>query len=174
MILMAAVASPEAAIEEIPAGARVGVVMGVAVISIGAGLVSAGGGKMEVAATAGGGTGVEGGCVPSSGGIFKVMPTRRRVESVSAFALMIKGYLLPFPYTFCAIIQGLSPLCTMYVVCPGVRGAAGTLGVSPGYVGMKMGVGKTYGGLAGSSVGMNVAAGVDCATGAAMALDART
>ncbi|HEX7589270.1 MAG TPA: hypothetical protein VF478_13220, partial [Anaerolineae bacterium] len=137
--------------------------------------VAAGAGAKAVGAAAGGVPGAGGGCASSTGGIFKVIPTRKRVVSLNAFALIISGYLLPLPYTFCAMSQGLSPLCTMYVLCPvgwlGVRGAAAALGVSPGKVGMKIGTGKTYGGLGGSSVGVGEAPA--CAPGAASTFDAR-
>jgi len=47
--------------------------------------------------------------VPSSGGIINVLPTRKRELVVNPFASKMILYLVPSPYTFCAMIQGLSP-----------------------------------------------------------------
>ncbi len=53
------------------------------------------------------------GALPASGGIFKTMPTRRPRASARLFALIISGYLVPSPYTFCAMVHGLSLDCTV-------------------------------------------------------------
>jgi len=104
---------------------------------------------------------------PGALGIFRIIPVCKRVVVVMSFTLAINGYFAPLPYTFCAMIQRLSPGCTVYVcslgggsvatgalgVAVGVTRVGGGLGVSFGKVGTKIGVGKTYGRLVGSSVG---------------------
>lgn len=105
--------------------ARVGAIVG---CNVGGTIVGAGGATVR----AGDGT------LPDNGGIIKTAPTRSRVVLVRLFALMISGYLVPSPYTFCAMVQGLSPDWIVYVCalgCPGTRVAPGVdraAGVSSG------------------------------------------
>ena len=97
MTLIAAIARPDTALDVLSAGTGVSVRAGVAEIPAGATVVTAGAGSTEVGAAAGGICGAEGGCAPSSGGTVRVIPTRKRVVSLNPFALIISGYLLPFP-----------------------------------------------------------------------------
>lgn len=147
--------------------AAVGAGVGVGDASAGA-LVGARVGKSVGTVGAGVGASV---AMPGAFGIFKIIPVRKRVVVVMSFALAINGYFDPLPYTFCAMIQSESPDWTVYVcslaagsVAAGVPAGAGGVavgatrvggagGVSFAYVGIKIGVGKTYGRLVGSSVG---------------------
>lgn len=73
-------------------GATVGVTIPAGSAPVGARM-----GRAGVGAGAGGVLVGTGGDVPASGGILRTIPTRKRVESVRLFALMIEGYLLPLP-----------------------------------------------------------------------------
>lgn len=108
------------------------------------------------------------GGAPASGGMVNVLPTFNLELVVRLFASRMSLYLVPSLYIFCAIIHGLSPDTIVYVRLPGF-GAAGFAGAgvlaavgfaagvfvgaagSGGKVGIKIGVGKTYGALVGSS-----------------------
>ena len=46
---------------------------------------------------------------PGALGIFRIIPVCKRVVVVMSFALASNGYFAPLPYTFCAMIQRLSP-----------------------------------------------------------------
>jgi hypothetical protein len=129
----------------------------------------------EVAATAGAtatgadwvAVGAGGRGAPASAGIVSVLPTLSFEFVVRLFASRINLYFVPSLYIFCAMIQGLSPETIVYVRSPasGARVPAGALvaagvfvaacalvvAASAGKVGMKIGVGKTYGALVGSS-----------------------
>ena len=96
-MLIAAVAKSETLLDVTLEGVGVKVAVRVRAVPTGVVSVAAGAGAKAVGAAAGGVPGAGGGCAPSTGGMFKVIPTRKRVVSLNAFALMISGYLLPFP-----------------------------------------------------------------------------
>jgi len=137
------------------------VVVSVPVVAMVGATVGARVGAMLVAVGAIGGA-------PAIGGMVSVLPTFNLELVVRLFASRMSLYLVPSLYIFCAIIHGLSPDTIVYVRLPGF-GAVGFAGAgvlaavgfaagvfvgaagSGGNVGIKIGVGKTYGALVGSS-----------------------